>query len=657
MFCRSTKVVLALLLILAVAGCTGQPGGTSPLGGNSLTVIKPAVCGDVSGYVVEVQPDGSNMINADEEGVDCGDKCSVSYNGARTVVLEAPPGGYCKFEGWEGCEPFAEYICSSSYENDVLVSEKCGNVINPLRCRLVVDSPKVVKAKFTPFYNTLDVFKAGEGSGKVTSVDALVGWECPGDVTGELCKEVELSSSKGKIDCGDACTAKYEFGQNYYRTILTASPGEWSEFDSWDCPSAPYVYGGSKDPVCILDMNSNYTVTANFRAKDMLFIAVPGGNGRGTVLSSDGAINCGVDCAEGDGACGHVTDGSVCTKNYNLAKSEPSLTLTAVVGENSVFKGWVGCTPLPNDPMKCTISLKYPITYAMAKIVSKSPTWNYEFMSNIKRLQNTSGVYTYIHGNGLGTITSDDGKIKCTSRFNFNNPPGETCNLEYPTGEFVTLKATPKSGSKFDGWTGKSCLYVSDDVCVIPTVRAIEETGAMFRLTDTAGTYKLTIVKSGVPDGEVIDTDEKTIDCGYDNKKCEEFYLPGTEVGLDIFYNTDRYEDRHLPITTGCDVYVSKRRCTLVMDRNRTVTVNFTTAIRQLVVNPGTCGTDIVSQDDDKEIVCGTGEPHCTAYFLEGTKVVLGQRNCGWENCPKVLADGNCEVTMDSHIAITAKSK
>jgi hypothetical protein len=48
-------------------------------------------------------------------------------------------------------------------------------------------------------------------------------------------------------------------------------------------------------------------------------------------------------------------------------------------------------------------------------------------------------------GNGMGTVTSQPGGINC---------PGTTCGAQFPTGDVVTLTATPGANSSFGGWTG-----------------------------------------------------------------------------------------------------------------------------------------------------------------------------------------------------------
>jgi hypothetical protein len=67
------------------------------------------------------------------------------------------------------------------------------------------------------------------------------------------------------------------------------------------------------------------------------------GTGSGTVTSSDGKINCGSDCSE----------------TYNTVTE---ITLTAIPDTGSVFGGWSGCTPTPEDPKKCTVIVSNTIT-------------------------------------------------------------------------------------------------------------------------------------------------------------------------------------------------------------------------------------------------------------------------------------------------------
>ena len=64
-------------------------------------------------------------------------------------------------------------------------------------------------------------------------------------------------------------------------------------FDTWSGCSGT-------GPACGVTMDAAYTVTATFGIAQTLTIS-RSGSGTGTVTSSDGGINCGVDCSGGEG--------------------------------------------------------------------------------------------------------------------------------------------------------------------------------------------------------------------------------------------------------------------------------------------------------------------------------------------------------------------
>ena len=68
------------------------------------------------------------------------------------------------------------------------------------------------------------------------------------------------------------------------------------------------------------------------------------GTGTGTITSSPGTI-----------ACGSSTAGATCSGTFTLGTV---VTLTAAPGSGSVFGGWSSkCTPLPANPMACTVQM------------------------------------------------------------------------------------------------------------------------------------------------------------------------------------------------------------------------------------------------------------------------------------------------------------
>jgi hypothetical protein len=113
-------------------------------------------------------------------------------------------------------------------------------------------------------------------------------------------------------------------------------------------------------------------------------------------------------------------------------------------------------------------------------------------------------------GAGAGTVTSDVAGIDC----------GGDCTQFYPTGQVVTLTATPAADSVFSGWSG-ACA--GTDPCTV-TMSAARSATATFALK----TFTLTVTLAGTGTGTVT-SDVAGIACGAD---CTQAYTTGTVVTL-----------------------------------------------------------------------------------------------------------------------------
>ena len=118
------------------------------------------------------------------------------------------------------------------------------------------------------------------------------------------------------ISCGSDCAESYASGTN---VALTASPAAGNLFASW---------GGActgNTPTCTVAMTEVWTVFANFipipPPGTYLLAVSKDGSGTGTVTGP--GISCGADCSQ----------------TYT---GNPTVTLTATTGANSVFEGWFG---------------------------------------------------------------------------------------------------------------------------------------------------------------------------------------------------------------------------------------------------------------------------------------------------------------------------
>ncbi|MFT5196410.1 MAG: hypothetical protein ACI85U_003442, partial [Candidatus Promineifilaceae bacterium] len=133
-----------------------------------------------------------------------------------------------------------------------------------------------------------------------------------------------VTSDPAGISCNTYCDERYLFTMS---VTLTATANTGSAFTGWSGACT-----GSD--VCAVTLNDATYVTATFTINEYDVTTATNGNGNGSI-SSDPAdlINCGSDCAE--------------TLDYGTP-----ITLTAVVGLESIFTNWSGdCTGTANCVM------------------------------------------------------------------------------------------------------------------------------------------------------------------------------------------------------------------------------------------------------------------------------------------------------------------
>jgi uncharacterized delta-60 repeat protein len=240
----------------------------------SVTGISTSVSGGVpnptttsqclaTGFVLSISKDGSGsgVITSSPEGIDCGSDCSESYDNGTQVTLTATPGAGSTFAGWSG-------DCSS------------GSV--------TMTSNKTCIATFNIGNLALTITKTGSGSGTVTSTPA-------------------------GINCGSDCSESYAYNT---QVTLVATTSAGSTFAGWS--------GDSDCSDGMVTMTTDKTCNAAFNTMNSTLTVTKTGSGSGTVTSSPGGINCGIDCSE----------------SYLI---NTQVTLTATPAAGSIFEDWSGC--------------------------------------------------------------------------------------------------------------------------------------------------------------------------------------------------------------------------------------------------------------------------------------------------------------------------
>jgi alpha-tubulin suppressor-like RCC1 family protein len=257
-----------------------------------------------------------------------------------------------------------------------------------------------------------------ESNGRFGSATVTVGSLPTLSVT--LDGEGTITSSPTGIDCGANCTAPYQANT---LVTLTATPASGASLISWfGCDTV-------SGTTCSVTMNHERTITSTFR-KPTLTLTKPG-TGRGYVLSSDGAIDCGPGV-------------SACMTSYDAGAS---VSLAASASEGSRFDGWTGCDSTNGNFCALTMTASKPVTATFTVL---------RFVLTVDK-----------PGVGSGTVTSTTGAIDCGSR----------CSAPFDYNTVVTLNATPALGSLFVGWSG--CDAVSGASCTV-AVRSAATVSANF---------------------------------------------------------------------------------------------------------------------------------------------------------------------------------
>jgi uncharacterized repeat protein (TIGR03803 family) len=139
--------------------------------------------------------------------------------------------------------------------------------------------------------------------------------------------------------------------------------------------------------------------------------------GSGTVISSDGNINCGTACS------------------FNYPNDYPNgapVTLTATPAQGWALTGWSGCDAVQGDVCKVSIYQARNVTATFT----------------------ATSLLTVTSGGG-GTLISGDSRIHC----------GNVCAASYPNGTILSLTAMPAVGFTVNNWSG--CTSFQGNICRI----------------------------------------------------------------------------------------------------------------------------------------------------------------------------------------------
>ena len=479
---------------------------------------------------------GAGTVTSTPTGIDCGTDCAESYNIGTVVTLTAVPATGSNFTGWSGAG------CSGTGT-----------------CVVTMNAAAAVTATFTLQTFALNVVKAGNGAGTVTSA--------PG------------------IDCGPDCAETYNFGTVVTLTALAATGSDFTGWSGGGC---------SGTGTCVVTVSSAATVTATFTLKQFSLQVNRVGTGTGTVTSSPPGIDCGSDC-------------------FDLYDHNTVVTLTAVPNINSTFTGW-------NGTSGCSGTGTCVVTMTQARTV------------NAVFVMKTFKLDVFKAGNGSGTVTSAPAGIDC----------GADCSETYNYGVTVTLTAAPNASSNFTGWSGGVCTGTG--TCVVTMTQASTVTA-----TFVLKTFSLNVTKAGTGFGTVTST-PPGIDCGAD---CSEIYNIGTVVMLTAEATAGSTFDGWSG--GGCS---GTGTCTVTIAAATTVTPTFTRIVRTLTITKSGNGSGTVISTPAGLNCVGTAT--CSAPFPIGSQVTLtastsvGADFIGWTGAG-CSGMGTCVVTMNADTTVNAE--
>jgi RHS repeat-associated protein/uncharacterized repeat protein (TIGR02543 family) len=401
--------------------------------------------------VLKVTPAGTGeaTVTSIPSGIDCGGTCRAEFTAHSTVTLTATTAAGSAFQRWGGA-------CQGTAPTCTVALKESQNV-TAISDRLPI---------------TLNVAKAGTGSGTVTSAPAGIdcGATCstsfPQKLAAHQNHEFRKEGKAGEDDPqrkDDDDDGRH--GKPAVLVTLTAAPATGSTFDGWSgaCTGTAST--------CTVTMDQTQTVTARFTLIPETLTTTKTGNGAGTIAS----LQTGIDC------------GATCSAVYDWGTS---VTLAATPATGSTFTGWSGACV--GTDTTCTVRMD--------------------------QLQAVNADFTLIKlpltatktGSGTGTLTSVPAGIEC----------GSSCSSSFDWGTAVTLTATPSADSVFNGWTG-GCTGTASCTVTLDQAQTVS--------ADFAPAFKALSVATVGSGAGTVTSSPAGLDCG---TVCRADFAPNTPVTL-----------------------------------------------------------------------------------------------------------------------------
>ncbi|MFH1111890.1 MAG: InlB B-repeat-containing protein, partial [Patescibacteria group bacterium] len=605
-----------------------------------------AVYIDVEGFTV-----GGGTVTSNPDGINCGislitNDCLEDYTYGQTITLTPSPKTGYKFIGWES--------------NQV----NCGGKST---CTLVMNKDITITAVFGKVF-FLTVTKVGTGYGYV------------------------YSDPQG-IDCGGSCgkpPEPVEFGQDQViKLYAVANTG--SMFDGWASDPAILTCSGIGSCEFTRYDNTAVTITATFKlapTSKILKVILDPATGLGSVQSDLSGINC----------------NPTCQASYN--KDEVVTLIATPILNGSTFTGWSGggCSGVGNCIVTLDIDKEItatfePVQYTLNVTVNGPGTvasvpaggiacpgdcteiYNYPSIITLQEQANSGYNFTGWSGACTGTgqcVVTMDGIKNVTANFALMQytlmvdkyldgattgaaaagtitsstvpPPANeitcgtsysSCSRSFSVGSVVTLTATLATGYQFLNWSGVACSEGNNDTttCTL-TITGNISVNANF----TKPIYTLTV--SPVPtNGSITGTG---INCPGD---CTE---TTTAASINLFADpASGYVGSWTGDAASCGSYPF---CSIVMNDNKIVSVNFTPTCYTLTRNVNSAGAGSVSANPANSISCVTGS------YTTGQSITLqatpasGYTFTSWSDGTGSAASCNGKIDASCIFDITANS-
>jgi RHS repeat-associated protein/uncharacterized repeat protein (TIGR02543 family) len=370
------RIYMPLALLLAILFATGlaqaDNNKRSPKEPHKTAVLKVTQAGK-----------GEATITSFPTGIDCGGRCRAEFTARSQVTLTATAAAGSAFQRWGGA-------CQGTAPTCTVTLKEAQNVT------AIIDRLPI----------TLNVAKAGTGSGSVTSVPA--GIDCGAVCSARFPQKLAAHQNHDlRTEGEDDPQRNYqhdddENGPAHKPAVLvtlTATPATGSTFDGWTGACAGTA------STCTVTMDQTQTVNVQFTLIPMVLNATKSGNGSGTIAS----LQTGIDC------------GATCSAVYDWGTS---VTLAATATTGSTFTGWSGaCT---GAEATCTVTMDQLQAVQADFTLLKMP------------------LTVTKTGSGTGTVTSSPSGIDC----------GNSCRAGFAPSTVVSLTASPATGSTFGGWSG-----------------------------------------------------------------------------------------------------------------------------------------------------------------------------------------------------------